>query len=612
MTGLSILLAVSLSAGNAEFERNANDLAADIALGRLAEETWEKGLSAGVLERKMLANPAAFRNRGEAEKLCREIYAVELEKQYEAAAKAIEERLGVTGEGTAVLSKPPYQEMMEKLFPKAFQTERAAACAAQAKNIALKVKPDETELEAQDDRTVREGLVRRVAEVSGLVVFDENMSYISEKIVDPLLADARKEQKRQQEYLMRTRCDSYAPSVLKCELEENLKKNVAERQAKCEDPVRAWGVFPKTLASALPTAVERRLGGLVVKRANEVPLAVDEEAVRKEIASAPERHRSAKASEQIFLDQYTRAVMAGAVEKAIQDAPVREREEFAAFVRARADSAELKKETEGRLRREILPKWRKVRGEIVKKESSRLWPTLMDGTWYPSADVADRIVARSDSAVVLRNWRDSDDFEYLKAKASLEESDAAADQSIVKAFELARKAIAAEKEIVDEVHPSVLQDAKDRKNSFFTRTPDLAKVTEMLTDAVEEKWNERRVDILWKKDEAPANAEDQHAEIFPSVRRYIELIARQILDEMEKEEADEQNAESSSESSGNSDEENDLCTIEFEISGGEVTVRAKRGGSVIAERRAKARAKDFENAVREVGAVVGQKVLYLK
>ena len=233
MTGLSILFAVSLSAGNAEFERNANDLAADIALGRLAEETWEKGLSAGVLERKMLANPAAFRNRGEAEKLCREIYAVELEKQYEAAAKAIEERLGVTGEGTAVLSKPPYQEMMEKLFPKAFQAERAAACAAQAKNIALKVKPDETELEAQDDRTVREGLVRRVAEVSGLVVFDENMSYISEKIVDPLLADARKEQKRQQ---------ARKPSVA---VRERMNAEEIENHAGDEQQLVDAGVIPR-------------------------------------------------------------------------------------------------------------------------------------------------------------------------------------------------------------------------------------------------------------------------------------------------------------------------------------------------------------------------------
>lgn len=610
MTGLSILLAVALSAGNAEFERNANDLAADIALGRLADETREKGLSTGVLEKRMLADPATFRNRDEAEKLCREIYAQELERQYETAAKAIEERLGVSDERAAVSSKLPYREMMENLFPKAFQTERAAACAAQAKNIALKVKPDEAELEAQDDKTVREGLVRRVAEVSGLVVFDENMSYISEKIVDPLLADARKEQKRQQEYLMRTKCDSYAPSVLRRELEENLKKNVAERQAKCDDPVRAWGVFPKTLASALPAAVERRLGALVAKRANEVPFAVDEEAVRTEISSAPERHRKAKESERIFLDQYTRMVMAGAVEKAIQDAPPAEREEFAAFVRARADSVELRKETEARLRREILPKWRTIRDEIVKKESSRLWPTLMDGTWYPSADVADRIVARSDSAAVLRNWRDSDDFEYLKAKASLEEADAAADKSIVKAFELARKAIAAEKEIVDEVHPSVLQDAKDRKKGFFTRTPDLAKVTEMLADAVEEKWSERRVGILWPKDEVPANAEDQHAEIFPSVRRYIELIARQILDEMEKEEAEQ--AESSDDSAENAETNNDLCTIEFEISGDEVTVRAKCGERVIVERQAKARAKDFENAVREVGAVVGQKVLKLK
>ncbi len=94
-------------------------------------------------------------------------------------------------------------------------------------------------------------------------------------------------------------------------------------------------------------------------------------------------------------------------------------------------------------------------------------------------------------------------------------------------------AIAEQNAIDDGNHAKVLAEARRRKDSFWTRTPDLKTVVGLLTQATEEAWDATRLDTLWPGDSnRPANAADQHKALFPSVRRKIELIAKSILEEM--------------------------------------------------------------------------------
>ena len=631
MTSLALLLAAALSAGNAEFERAANRLAADIAFTRLKTEIVENGLVTNALERAMLERPDAFRGRSDAEHLCREIYTNELARLYRARATEIVRELG-EGAEAASPDAQTLEESMRRHFDRTFGDQRASACRIQAQGIALKVKPDEADIEAKGDDEVRGWLTDRIVHAKGMSVFEENVKYVSEQIVDPVLADARKERKRQQEYLMRTRCDAYAPSALAKEIEANLRKNVAERNAKCDDPLKAWGVFPSTLKAELPSAVERRVVGLVLKEIDDVPLGLDEQGIRAAITADPAAHRQAAASEKIFRERFEKELADAAFAKAESSAPSAERAEFAAYVRERAQTPEFARAVDARLKRDALPKWRKVRAELVKSETERRWPTLTDKTWYPDADFADRTAARSDYAAALRDWRKAPELAALAGKdGALEESDAAADKSVAAAFDLARSAIAAQRAIVADVHPLVLTAAKDLSKGLFTSKPDLAAVTEMLTKSVESEWGEKRVATLWGDRPRPKNAEEQHRELFPSVKREIELVARQILEEMEKIESkakveDENKQEEKKDESkpeepppeesppepSKEEPEEEVCTISFEISGGEVTVQAKRGSSLVAERKAKATAKGFEDAVREVGAIVGRKIFRLK
>lgn len=627
MIASCLLLAAALSAGNAEFEDEARETAAMIAVMRLERDLSEKGLDAGILESAMLADPVKYKIRGDAENLCRDLYAERVFAKYTNAVARIRADLALGEEPPPAPRTAFVTNALIRHYAAAFARERASACAAQAKSIALKVKPDEADLESKGDEEARTWLTSRIAYAKGMDVFEENLQYISEKIVDPLLADARKERKRQQEYLMRTRTDAMSPTALAKELEANLRKNVAERQAKCDDPQRAWSVFPRILREDLPTAVTRRILSQVVKEVEDVPLTIAAEDIRTVFAANPSAHRKLGDSEKIFREQYASRVLAVAVAKLEARVPEAERAELVAFLKERATTADVTKAVDARVRRELLPKWRQVRAEIAETEVTRLWPTLADRTWYPSAELADQTVARSDYGAVLKDWRKAPELQDLAGKTeTLEESEASADKSVAAAFDLARTAIAAQNEIVGKSHPLILTAAKDLSKGLFSKKPNLAAVTEMLMNAVTDGWAETREETLWKDGKKPANADEQHAALFPSVKRRIELEARQILDELEQQESKEKETKETPPEEPPPEEpppeeppvpseetpEEELCTISFSMAGGEVTVQAKRGNTVVAERKAKATASGFENALREVGAVVGREIFRLK
>ena len=628
MTILPLMLAVALSAGNAEFEKTAANGAAEIAVGRIAAELSAKGPAAGGLRKAMLDDPKRFAVRVEAEKICREIYAAAIDEEFDRQVKAVRERLGLQepgkhGSDGFGVEKIRGDSRFEALFEKAFEAERKSACAEQAKGIAGAVKPSEQDFESKDEKALRAEMTKRVAAQQKGGVFEENLAYISTTIVDPVIDSAKKEMKRQREYLTRTKCEAYAPSALAKEIEANLRKNVEERKAKEPDPSKAWGVFPKTLADALPAAVEKRTLERVTKNVDDVPVAVDGESILKTIMSDPAAHRKAADSEKIFRGVFAGSVLNGALARAEQEAPAKERKEFTEYVRAHAASPEIVRAVETRIRREVLPKWREAREAAAKAEADRIWPTLADRTWYPDAEFADAVAARSDYAAAVKAWRTAPELEALAkadgGKPVMEETAADADRSVSAAFDLARNAIAAQNAIIGEVEPSVLGEAKDRKASFWRSTPDLKAVIGMLTEAVEEKWDEKRVATLWGDGERPANAADQHAALFPSVKKRIELVARSILEEMEKPEPEpekkpepEEKPEDPSESDQQSEEELMKFSIVVERTGDQVTVKLEQGKSTVAEKSAKARMSDYQGAMKYVSDKLGTEILKLK
>ena len=638
MNLLAIILAATLSAGNAEFDQTARDGAAEIAVSRIASELAAKGPPSGALEKAMLEASNRFQSREEAKGACKLIYAAAVEETFQAKVKGVCERLGLpqnandreSGESARMREKMfakirdiREDSRSEALFEAAFEAERKSACEKQAQTIAGAVKPTEEEVEAKDEETLRQLMTERVAAQQKSAVFEENLKYISDKIVDPVIESAKKEMRRQREYLGRTKCEAYAPSALEKEIEENLRRNVAE-QAKGADPSVAWGVFPKTLRDALPKAVERRTVRRVANNVGDVAVEVSVESILKAMASDPAAHAKADESEKIFRGVFAAQVLNEALARAEKEAPARERQEFADYVRAHAAEPELVKAVETRVRNEVLPNWKKARAAAAKAEADRIWPTLADRTWYPDAEFADAVAARSDYAAAVKGWRRAPEMAQLAAadggRTLMEETAADADRSVQAAFDLARNAIAAQNAIIGEVEPSVLGEAKDRKSSFWRATPDLKAIVGMLTEAVEKKWGEKRIGTLWGDGERPANAADQHAALFPSVKKRIELVARSILEQMEKPEPEpekkpelEEKPEDPTESDQQSEEPPLLTySIVVERVGDEVKVKLDQGKSTLAERNAKAKMSDYQDAMKFISDKLGKDILKLK
>ena len=638
---LTLLLAAALSAGNVEFDQTARDGAASVAIARIEAELASKGPPSGALERAMLEGGAKFASCQEAKELCRGVFAAALEAEFAARTKAVCERLGMTessqnanvresGESSrtdkasfATIRSIREDSRFEALFERAFAAERKSACEKQAKGIAGAVKPSEADVEAKDEKALREEMTQKVAAQQKTPVFEENLRYISEKIVDPVLASARRELKRQREYLTRTKCEAYAPSALAKEIEANLRKNVAERQAKETNPAESWGVFPKAFAEGLPAAVEKRTLERVAKNVDDVAVSVEPADILKTMAADPAAHRKADESEKIFRGIFTAQVLDGACAKAAQEAPEKEREEFAAYAKEHAASPEIVRAVEARVRREVLPKWREVRAAAAKQEADRIWPTLGDRTWYPDAAFADQVVARSDYAAAVKAWRTAPELATLAradgGKPLMEETAADADRSVSAAFDLARSAIAAQTAIVGEVEPSILGEAKDLKASFWRKTPNLQEIVQMLTEAVESRWGETRQKTLWGDGERPANADEQHAALFPSVKRQIELVAREIFEAMEKSEeaaaaseGESGQGEGEGGSAASPDEPQKTISISVSREGDRVKVSLSQDGTTVAERVSDSRNAAFQDAMKFISEKLGRDVLKLK
>ena len=255
------------------------------------------------------------------------------------------------------------------------------------------------------------------------------------------------------------------------------------------------------------------------------------------IVEAPQKHVKQAESEKIFATRYSTALLARALDGACNDAPQSERDELREYLSSRLGGERIQKAVEAKVRKDVLPKWREARATAAKRQADDTWPTLADGTWFPPADLADDVTARSDYAKSVKEWRSLAALKSLadapNGRPLMEEADSRADSEVAAAFDIARSAIATQNAIVDGCHAQVLAEAKKRKDSFWTRTPDLKTIVGLLTQATEESWEASRFSTLWP-DEAkrPANAAEQHKALFPSVRRKIELLARTILEEI--------------------------------------------------------------------------------
>lgn len=613
MSPLVLVLAAALSAGNAEFDSTAARGALDIVVAREAARLAAEGPSAGSLQAKMLAAPGDYDTVEHARERARTDFAALTLAELKAAQAKAATRLGIAKEELPDLKDADGGDS-SAAFERLFAAERKAACEAQAKTIVSATRPTEAEFDAKDEAALRSEMTARIAAEQKTPVFEENKGYISTQIVDPVLASARAERQRQAEYFSRARSEAAAPSRLRSDLEARFRANLEER-AKGADAANAWGAFPSVLRDALPAAVERRTVDRLVGAVEGLKFDVTPESVAEEIRKDPAAHVKASESEKRFAAVYADDALVRGLEAAVAEAPEAERAELRAYLVERQRQDAPVKAADRIVRREVMPKWKAARAEAAARFASETWPTLADGTWYPSAELADAMAARSDYSEAVKGWREVEGLEELKNAPCgvpvMEEAADCANRQVAAAFDRARNAVNAQSALVDAAHPEVLATARERKASLLRTTPDVKEIVRLLTEATEAKWAEKRVATLWPDGVTPANAEVQHKDLFPSVRRKIELVAKEIVEEMKDPEPEEPKPEEEP-----PPEEPPEEVLEFALSikksGETISLKLEQGETVLREESVGARASDFEGAMRRITETLSRDALKLR
>lgn len=612
-----LLLAATLSSGNAEFDRTAVEGARSVALRQAETRIAAEGPQTGSLRQLMLEDPKEFVSAAQAKETGRTLYRQLMDGELAAEKAKIDERLGLAEIPCEVRLSAELADRAMARFDDYYAGERRAACEEQAKAIVAATRPTEAEFDAKPEETLRKEMTARIASEQSVPVFEENLGYISEQIVEPVLAGARKERQRQADYLMRARSEAVAPSKLAEDLKARLGQNLAER-AKNGDAAGKWGVFPSVLEKSLPAAVERRTVERLVTEIETVSLAVEADEVMETILKNPEAHAKSAESARVFTVAYSAEVLANALEKAVAGAPEADRAELREYLSSRLSVEAATKAVERLVKRDVMPRWKEVRKTVSERFAAQTWPALADGTWYPEAGLADDLAARGDFAAVVKGWRKLEPLRDLaeapRGAVVMEESAELADGRIAAAFERARNAVTTQGAIVDQVHPQVLASARQRKASFFRRTPDLRAVTALLTEATEDAWSSVRRETLWPDGKLPANADSQHRGLFPSVVRKIELVARVILDEMNAPEPEERPEEppEDEERPEEPPEEEQTFSIEIKCRENEIEVALKSGDTVVERQTVAQKLDEFEKAMYDVTRALGRDFLKLK
>lgn len=620
--GFPFLLAAALSAGNAEFDDAARHGAAEIAISRERAAVIAAGPKNLDLKRVMLAAPEDYAEPTNAATRCRDLYADAAAKTFDEGVARIRARLQLPDVEAAFTPKDRTAAL--GTFSNAFAVARKAACEEQARSIVLNVRPSVVELDADDEAAAAKKMSERIAASQKTAVFDENREYISERIVKPVIDASKKEKRRQEDYVRRVRSDACAPSVLANDLSRKLVANVVDRAAHASDPVQRWEVFPSVTNRTVAAAVRHRTVERLATSVSGVAFAPTELEIAGVLSADRTVHRVAADSERAFRTGYGAKLLAAALADAVGAAPETERAEFKEALEGHLTDRTVVKASDARMEASLVPAWRAARRQAVEADFAARWPTLADRTWFPDADTADETCARSDYAQTVAAWRQIPALNALdRGEDAFEEASAKADQSVRAGFELARGAIAAQVKIVDGLHDGVLSESRRRKDSFFTRTPDLKAIVAMLTEATEREWGASREKTLWGDGEKPANAAEQHAALFPSVRRRIELVAKTILEEMKKPEPEPQPEKKPEEppppeetppedSPEEPPEELMLFTITVEHGADGVEVKLEQGKKTLVERHARPEMSDFSDAMKQLSDKLGREILKLK
>ena len=197
---------------------------------------------------RMKRDPAAAASCAAARKDAGEFFRAALAADYAATQRKLLEpfREQLTPEEAAALEKAPaglLEKKFTRLFSAAFTAARNRLVAAQRTELLEKVYPSEAELEANDDARLTQLLSARLTARRRTPLLEENSAFVREKVVAPVIASGRSQQKRQLELVAKL---PVAPELWTIpEIVPALEKQLAAETGKWRED-KVYALFGKT------------------------------------------------------------------------------------------------------------------------------------------------------------------------------------------------------------------------------------------------------------------------------------------------------------------------------------------------------------------------------
>lgn len=534
------LAATGEDAARQMLDKSAAELSATLALRKLSAGIALRPVRDAALFDAMAADPARYADPAKAEESLARFFAGEVSADFSRDAVKVLARL--SGEKTPdevfdgafidAATNAPEAEVegyVAKNYKEAFKSARKRVCGEQAKRIASKIRPLESEIDEVPRDQLAKTLAERVAANQGEPVFQENMKYISDAIVKPMLEDAYNQRDFQNSLARTCAPAGHAPSAIAADILRRLDEAIARQKTSADEPDSVYGLFPSVRDKTVPEAAEARAAEIADRVAAATDVSLDIDALAAAIAQNPKAHHTLADSRKLLEPGLAQKLVADATQKLMADAPESEKKEFGEFATRHFAAKPVADALDARVSKELDARLHPLRDAFAEIQYKEFFPELQGRAWWPQADLVDDAAENNDFRKTLAQWTELSglaQFAQVKAGAPLlEETEALLDKGVVTAFEPGEGARTAQHELADALFDKVRAAVKTDG-----KLPELAKIIETYTAMVQGEWKSRH-DAL-----QPDGVRDAglYAGLFKSTLRKIELLAKSMMEAPEE------------------------------------------------------------------------------
>ena len=461
---------------------------------------------------RMKRDPAAAASCAAARKDAGEFFRAALAADYAATQRKLLEpfREQLTPEEAAALEKAPaglLEKKFTRLFSAAFTAARNRLVAAQRTELLEKVYPSEAELEANDDARLTQLLSARLTARRRTPLLEENSAFVREKVVAPVIASGRSQQKRQLELVTKL---PVAPELWTIpEIVPALEKQLAAETGKWRED-KVYALFGKTRSAIAERAarvpLERVIAALPAR------VAVPDYAAL--LAREPEKHLEPEPEISALCAGARRQAVADTLRELAAPEPV-----ASELLRDPAVEKAAAEAVDARVRPALLA----LRRQAVEAQLESRCPELVAGRWRGEPAVVEAFHAGGGEALPPLP-----EFAFPDEPLFSETRQAIAEQAR-KALQRGAAEVAGQFRLVALEYDGVV--AEMRKRSGENRRGWLGRwfgSSEVTLEAIRELYCEKVLELHRK-------GNPLYPALFDSVRDEIDVRSRAILQQLEKE-----------------------------------------------------------------------------